>query len=337
MIKKKCFGFKYDTYIVIGEGAVTGTIEVYDNTLTLVQTISGAHSDQVNHLKLLPNGNFASCSDDNTVIIWNPTRNPSSKVLTYTSHTSNVMGLESLTSTLIASGSQDSTLRIWNINTGATLININVGVQVWGLRLLLNSFLASGHSDGSIKVWFYTTGTLQYTLSGGHTDTVTDIETISTTVIASSSKDFNVVIWNLISRTVTSTLIGHTDQVYSLKLLSVNLLASGSNDKSVKFWDVTTGTIVRTLSPVNADWVKWSLNLYDTNTLITGSLDKTMDFFQISTGKLCRSITANIVIKSLLFVGNRKIFLIHLSLLLPSIHEKDINFKNRKNYFIFNY
>ena len=90
---------------------------MYDENGLLERTIPNAHSYGITRLKQLPNGLVASASDDKTVKIWSPTTDWS-LIRTYTQHTSEVVGLEYISSTdnTIASGSWDGTIQIWSIN-----------------------------------------------------------------------------------------------------------------------------------------------------------------------------------------------------------------------------
>jgi WD40 repeat protein len=64
---------------------------------------------------------------------------------------------------------------------------------------------------------------------------------ISADLLASSSEDKTVRIWNLTTNTCKFILTGHTDIVRGLKQITPNILASGSDDRTIKLWDITTG------------------------------------------------------------------------------------------------
>jgi WD40 repeat protein len=72
-------------------------------------------------------------------------------------------------------------------------------------------------------------GSLLATLNG-HEDAVYDLELINEHLLACSSADFNVSIWDLETNTHKFILRGQTKKVYELKLVSQDILASGSYD-----------------------------------------------------------------------------------------------------------
>jgi WD40 repeat protein len=77
---------------------------------SLVYTLTG-HTNFVQTLATLPNGNLASGSWDSTIKIWNPSTG--SLVYTLTGHTNEVYSLATLPNGNLASGSYDSTIKIW--------------------------------------------------------------------------------------------------------------------------------------------------------------------------------------------------------------------------------
>ena len=78
-----------------------------------MQTLKG-HTDLVNCLVVLPNGNLGSGSDDKTIKIWNI--NNGSVLKTFTGHSNWVTTLAVLANNIsLASGSADKTIRFWNL------------------------------------------------------------------------------------------------------------------------------------------------------------------------------------------------------------------------------
>jgi WD40 repeat protein len=122
------------------------------------------------------NGYVASCSNDNTVNIWNP--NTGESIRQYTQHTGTVISLDQIDEDTMVSGSKDKTIHVWKISTGQTLNTINVGVTVYSVKSLSNGLIACGSSGGNIKIYEYSTGNLTKTLKG-HSDYVLSIEVLN--------------------------------------------------------------------------------------------------------------------------------------------------------------
>jgi WD40 repeat protein len=69
----------------------------------------------------------------------------------------------------------------------------------------------------------------------GHKSLVFDLVQLSADLLASSSRDQTVRIWNLTTNTCKFILTGHTRWVSGLKQITSNILASGSSDATIKY------------------------------------------------------------------------------------------------------
>jgi WD40 repeat protein len=168
-------------------------------------------------------------------------------IQTYTGHTNFVNDITSLndltTMASVASASDDGTIQIWSITTGLKLNEIRTTSN--GLKfaclLLIEKFglLASGDSSSKIRLFNTNANfSLNNTLLG-HTKDVTGLVLIDEITLASSSRDSNIIIWDLIGLVKITTLIGHSSIVNTLGLLPMdNLLVSGSEDRTLRIWDV---------------------------------------------------------------------------------------------------
>ena len=292
-------------FYLVAIGDINGQIQVYNsNSLLLVNSFQ-AHASLkgINRIKQLPNGYVATCSDDFTVKIWNVTtinnNNTWNLIRTYT-HTDVVNAIEYISMDTMASGGYDSTIQIWSISTGQKLMTINPGVGVISLQLLSNGFyLAAGFYSGQINIYnIYNNGSLVSTLNG-HTDIVEDLVLINSNLLASSSDDKKVRIWNLTTNTCKFILTGHTSAVYGLKLVSADTLASGSSDYTINLWNTTSGTLIRTLVS-HIDSINWSVDMLISNQiLVSGSSDSTIKTWNISTGQVLNTIITGLQIQSL--------------------------------------
>ena len=119
---------------------------------------------------------------------------------------------------------------------------IGVSYIVYSLQLLSNGYyLACGLANtNGINVYNLNTGHLISTLYG-HTSFVFDlIQLGDVNLMASSSGDWTVRIWNMTTNRTKFILNGHIDRVFALKLINGEILASASWDTTIKLWNTTS-------------------------------------------------------------------------------------------------
>ncbi len=229
-------------------GDTKGKIKIYNfSSLSLVNSFQ-AHSNWINrikqsHFKTNTNINYvATCSNDRTVKIWNVSSSLNwTLITTYSQHSACVFDLEWLDNDTLASGSVDRTIKLWSPTTGQTKRTIQTNEYVKSLKLLnSNIHLAAGLKNGDININNINDGNLVSSLKG-HTGCVWDLVQISADLLASSSSDQTVRIWNLTTNTCKFNLTGHTFIVRGLKQITPIILASGSSDNTIKLWNILSG------------------------------------------------------------------------------------------------
>jgi WD40 repeat protein len=189
-------------------GDTIGTLKVYNyssSSLSFLKTFQ-AHSSNIIRINQSPfNTNYvATCSNDATVKIWNVLSSLNwTLITTYSQHSSPVGALAWLDNdTLASAGSND--IKIWSMATGQTKQTIPTNGNVWSLKLLnTNIRLAAGLENGDISIYYINDGNLVSSLKG-HSSNVNDIVQISNELLASSSDDNTVRIWNLTTNTCNS-------------------------------------------------------------------------------------------------------------------------------------
>jgi WD40 repeat protein len=265
-----------------------------------------AHTEAINRIKQSPFSNnndyVATCSFDRTVKIWYLS-NPSNWCLirNYTDHTHSVLGLEWINEDTIASGGYDLTIKLWSIITAQTKKTINTGEVVISLKLLTNGFyLASGLQSGKINIYDINNNGSLISILVGHTVDVNDLILLSNDLLASSSGDRSIRIWNLTTNSTKFILQGHTERVDGLKLVSCDILASGSSDNSIKLWNITNGQIIRTLTG-HSYYILNSVDfLSNSQTLVSGGYsDRLIKIWNITTGECLRTFNTDLNIYSL--------------------------------------
>lgn len=120
-------------------------------------------------------------------------------IYTLTGHTNRVYSLLfDSERDIVVSGSLDTTIRVWNIRTGEC-VQALIGHQslTSGMQLRGNT-LVSGNADSTIKVWDIRDGQCKYTLSGpnGHSSAVTSLQFLENGLVATSSDDGSVKLWD---------------------------------------------------------------------------------------------------------------------------------------------
>ena len=128
----------------------------------------------------------------------------------------------------------------------------------------------------------------------GHLSHINDLILIQNgDLLASSSYDNSIRIWNLTTNKEKLILNGHSTYVYGLKLIGSNILASGCYDASIMLWNTTDGTEIRQLTG-HKNGILWSVDyLSNGQTLVSGSEDNTIRIWRISTGETVKIINVN--------------------------------------------
>ncbi|KAH8705549.1 putative WD-repeat protein [Talaromyces proteolyticus] len=109
-------------------------------------------------------------------------------------------------------------------------------------------------------------------------------------LLASSSKDANIYLWNIPTGAKNKVLTGHADHVDSVDFSpDGQMLASGSGDGTIKLWDVSSGTIQNTFL-VNRYRIKSVTLSLDGKFLVSGSSDSVIRLWDISTGNVQQTL-----------------------------------------------
>jgi WD40 repeat protein len=178
-----------------------------DNPRTL-RTIWGQHTQAIVALAVLPNGNLASGSVDNTICIWDPMTGEHLRTLGKSSSTSSF----------------------------SSLLRAADGLRA--LAVLPDGSLASGSDwDSSIYVWHPMTGASRKIYDQYLSCSVNALVVLPNGSLASGSKD-KICIWNPITGDYLRCLSGHTDGITALAVLPDGSLASGSQDNTIRVWKI---------------------------------------------------------------------------------------------------
>jgi hypothetical protein len=149
---------------------------------------------------------------------------------------------------LVTAG-RDKTAKVWDLKAKESVVtfpehqNIVYGVAIKGD----GSIGFSVGADKNIRTWKPTGEGKQVKAGGGHGDEIFKIVAApKDALLATSSADKTVRLWNLDTLAAVKTLSGLNDYVYALAFSpDGQLVAGGSYDGEVKVWKVADGSLVK--------------------------------------------------------------------------------------------
>lgn len=178
--------------------------------------------------------------------------------------------------------------------------------KITSMVSLPDATLATGSQDGPINILDLKRTEWVRSLEG-HTQKITCLRFLTNkNLLASSSEDFTIKIWNLSNHKtpLQQTLQGHTDRVLALEALSDGRLASGSSDDTVKIWTMlSTSTFILTKNIWMGEDVHALVQLNKTTTttttmmimmavvlLVRDGLSSQLKIVSLETGEIVRTI-----------------------------------------------
>lgn len=209
-----------------------------------IYTFPGAHSSSVKTVVALPDGRVASGSFDGSVKIWSRKRWGVDGVLNVQS-TVYAMALLKDSSLAVAAG--DHLVHVLSVDGQKISRRKTLGGHDSAVFCVCSyldptgtEVIASGSRDRTIRLHIAATGELTGVLTG-HTDAVTDVCSLSPSMMASASSDKSIRIWDLATGTTILHLVGHKSSVLCLASLAGARLASGDESGCIRVWDLMGG------------------------------------------------------------------------------------------------
>lgn len=223
---------------------------IHDSKVMLKQLLDS--EDSVLCLAVSPDGKrLAAGGCDRAVRVWDLSSGVTSAKLEQTieNHADWVLGLSlSADGKYLATAARDKTAKVWDLKAKESLMTFpEHQAIVYGVAL--NSDATAGFSVGAdkqLRTWKPTGEGKQVKNAGGHGDEVYKVVfNPKSKMLATSSADKSVRLWDADKLSSTKTLSGLTDYVFALTFSADgNLVAAGSYDGEVRVWKVTDGSQV---------------------------------------------------------------------------------------------
>jgi WD40 repeat protein len=259
------------------------------------------HSATANSVAINPQESiFASGSDDQTIHLWH--LDTGKRLRTFSGPAAVKSVAISPDGEMLAGGSDHPSILLWSLDTGELLHTLTG--HSGDIRSVTFSpdgtLLISGSGDDTLKLWYPETGECLHTIDvhskGANSFTRSPCAISSVAfhphdqLLASSSDDKTIKLWNLHTLKPVNTLIGHTDEVTSIAISpDGTLLASGSLDHTINLWNLNSGELLCTLTGHHRGIHSVAIST-DGNTLVSGSLDDTINLWSLKTRELLHTL-----------------------------------------------
>lgn len=275
-----------------------------------IQSLAG-HTNFIYSLAWSPDGRtLASSSSDRTIKLWDSSNGNCLRTLQ--GHQEQIWSVSwSCDGKVLASGSHDQTIRLWNPEMGQCRHILKgytneIRTVVWSSD---GKFLASSSTDKTVRVWNVETGQCLRTLTG-HQGWVMSAAwnplTLSLNsqdaagILASSSTDTTIKLWDVQTGQCLRTLVGHQSWVWAVAWSPVEvdlptgtgqlLATAGSlnNDLAIRLW-TSEGECLSVLSG-HESWIWWVIWSPDGKRLATASADQSIKLWDVQTGECLQTL-----------------------------------------------
>ena len=281
-------------------GSDDGTVVVWDVAERRQAGQPLAAGDAVTSLVIAADGKtFAVGGGLDTIVIWDMASRSQVRVLSTGEPVSAIsLAFSPTESTLLASGGYDGAVRLWDVATGEQL-----GLPMLGHRSVVSglafsedgSTLASGGFDGTVRLWdVHTRQAIDAPLTG-HGRVVGGVAFrpgSASRVLASSSEDGRMILWNVEDRHRLGSpgpelgVMGVAFPVQDLAF-SPDETTLASTALGVNLWDVGQREHIETFGASLGDDLPGHLafNPRDQRVIAVGRMDGSVGFWDSSTGE----------------------------------------------------
>ena len=221
-------------------------------------------------------------------------------------HTKNIICMTVLPENKLASGGEDKFIKIWNTYNKKLISSISKNYKrIDSLLSYKNNCLLVG-AYNIIRIINYETKEELFSLMG-HDKSICCIREIYPDILATSSYDNTIKVWDLNYKICEYTLYGHDSPVFCILLLKDGRLisGSGSQNKSLKIWNLDKK--VCEFSLIGHKREVRDIKQLRNGLVVTASMDKTIKIWNIHK-KICVQtlISHNDVIFSLCVIDKNR-------------------------------
>ena len=255
---------------------------------TFDQTAFAEPSTYSRAVAFSPTGNLLATADFNHLRLWDMS---TGRVLRSVPHDTWTWRLcFSPDGALLASGSTDNVAQVLEVATGRCL-KVLKGEEEGcsSVAFSPDGKILAGSYHNQVRLWETKTWSAIGTLEG-HTHRIPFVaiapvpDAQGQIIVASSSYDHTVRIWDLHRRQCLHILREHTNLVWNLAFSADGqILATSSMDSTICLWDVATGTLRHVLAG-HTHMVSAATFLAGTDLLVSSSFDHTLKYWDIHQG-----------------------------------------------------
>ena len=251
----------------------------YINTKTLI-----GHKNRVYSLIKLNSGYIATGSSDNTIKIWDITKDPNNALIATKNTTGNIFCLLELKDNELLSGNSDNNIEVFDLTKETDNSEYYLSGHSKGIRALVKcneENFASASNDTKIFIWDCSTKRKIKELLG-HVDCVLTMILLENGNLVSGSADNTIRIWDWKNGYCLSYFKVHEGLVLSICQFNNQILLSGSNDTKIRIWDENMDMIDELEGHKNS--VKTLCKISD-NYFASGSFDNKIKIWDIKERK----------------------------------------------------
>jgi WD40 repeat protein/uncharacterized caspase-like protein len=250
------------------------TTNLWNTDGTLIRTLE-THTEKVNAIQFSPNGQMIATGSNDRAIRLYDLEGKSLGVLR--GHGAGIMQVSfSPDGSELFTASSDKTARAWRVEPARKSLNSGLSKMATSSD---GKTVAIVNSDNTIKLFQREQNQLKplNVEFKGHTSAVTQISfSPNGFLLASSSADKTIRLWEVRTGKVVKTITGHSDRVTSVAFRpDGKILASGSADKTIRLWSVPDATLVDTLKGHDQEVTALSFSPGG-HWLVSGSHDNTI-------------------------------------------------------------
>ncbi|MDT9339767.1 serine/threonine protein kinase [Trichodesmium erythraeum 21-75] len=197
---------------------------------------------------------------------------------------------------MLATGSRETTVKILEIPTGKVINTFPADDSIiWSVAFNSDATqLVAGTYYWRVMIWNVPTVAEEPFQIFEHRAPIWSVVmSPDDEIVASSSGDKRVKVWNLKTGSLIFSFPDHSDTIYSIDISSDGKkLVSGSADQTIKIEDLDTGDLINTLNG-HTGAIRSVKITPDGKKIVSGSYDTTVKIWDLKTGKLIKTLSGH--------------------------------------------